>query len=110
MLFFLNLSKDMFICIFLIQYNMLLVVCFHFHMCSLCLKFSFNILSSFISVTMVLGVPTVRRSVQSYLLGTLRNLVENIGTQDLNDTLIIVFIAEVNIHLFILTAETCVSN
>lgn len=46
-------------------------------------------------VSMVLGVPTVRRQVQSYLLATLDNLVASMTPDESNDTLIVVFVAEV---------------
>ncbi|KFM78820.1 Alpha-1,3-mannosyl-glycoprotein 4-beta-N-acetylglucosaminyltransferase B, partial [Stegodyphus mimosarum] len=45
-------------------------------------------------VTMVLGVPTVKREVQSYLMSTLQNLIENMSPEEQKDAVIIVFIAE----------------
>lgn len=45
-------------------------------------------------VSVVLGVPTVRRDKQSYLLSTLQNLVENMDAAEQNRTLIVVFIGE----------------
>lgn len=45
-------------------------------------------------VSVVLGVPTVRRDKQSYLLSTLQNLVENMDEAEQNQTLIVVFIGE----------------
>ncbi|ALC44609.1 CG9384 [Drosophila busckii] len=45
-------------------------------------------------VSIVLGVPTVRREKQSYLLGTLHNLIENMNEEEQNETLIIVYIGE----------------
>ena len=47
------------------------------------------------AVSMVLGVPTVKREVQSYLLATLDNLVSSMTPEESNDTLIVVFVAEV---------------
>lgn len=47
-----------------------------------------------VGVSMVMGVPTVRRQVQSYLLATLKNLVDSMSPQEANDSLIIVFVAE----------------
>ncbi|KAE8750985.1 hypothetical protein FOCC_FOCC002413 [Frankliniella occidentalis] len=41
-------------------------------------------------VSMVLGVPTVRRQVQSYLLATLDNLVNSMTPEESNDTLIVI--------------------
>lgn len=46
------------------------------------------------NVSIVLGIPTVRREKQSYLLGTLRNLIERMSDEEQNDTLIVVFIGE----------------
>ncbi|KAJ1524799.1 hypothetical protein ONE63_009671 [Megalurothrips usitatus] len=48
-------------------------------------------------VSMVLGVPTVRREVQSYLLATLDNLVSSMTPEESNDTLIVVFVAETDL-------------
>ncbi|XP_054707128.1 alpha-1,3-mannosyl-glycoprotein 4-beta-N-acetylglucosaminyltransferase A-like [Uloborus diversus] len=47
-------------------------------------------------VTMVLGIPTVKREVQSYLMSTLQNLIENMSLEEKNDAIIIVFIAEMD--------------
>ncbi|XP_013789069.2 alpha-1,3-mannosyl-glycoprotein 4-beta-N-acetylglucosaminyltransferase B-like [Limulus polyphemus] len=43
---------------------------------------------------MVLGIPTVKREVQSYLMSTLQNLIENMSPAEKKDSIIIVFIAE----------------
>lgn len=43
---------------------------------------------------MVLGIPSVKREAQSYLLATLRNLIDSMNSQELADTLIVVLIAE----------------
>ncbi|CAM1322182.1 MGAT4B (predicted) [Pycnogonum litorale] len=48
------------------------------------------------SVSMVLGIPTVKRDVQSYLFSTLENLISNMSPAERLDTVIIVFIAEVD--------------
>jgi alpha-1,3-mannosylglycoprotein beta-1,4-N-acetylglucosaminyltransferase A/B len=47
---------------------------------------------------MVLGVPTVKREVQSYLLTTLHNLVQNLNPEEQSKTLIIVFVAETDLE------------
>lgn len=47
-------------------------------------------------VTTVLGVPTVKRDVQSYLISTLQNLIDNMTPEEQEETLIIVFIAEID--------------
>lgn len=46
-------------------------------------------------VTAILGIPTVRRSSQSYLLSTLNDLINKMSANEKNDTLIVVLIAEV---------------
>lgn len=46
-------------------------------------------------VSVILGVPTVKREVQSYLLPTLKNLIDSMTSDEITDTLIIVFVAEV---------------
>ncbi|XP_058505244.1 alpha-1,3-mannosyl-glycoprotein 4-beta-N-acetylglucosaminyltransferase B-like [Solea solea] len=47
-------------------------------------------------VSMVLGVPTVKRSKQSYLVSTLQSLLFNLSPSQRQDLLIIVFVAEVD--------------
>lgn len=49
-------------------------------------------------VSMVLGVPTVKREVQSYLMATLKNLLDRMSPAEAADTLIIVLVAEVSIY------------
>lgn len=46
------------------------------------------------SATMVLGVPTVKRQVQSYLMTTLRNLIDSMSLQEMDECIIVVFVAE----------------
>lgn len=48
-------------------------------------------------VSMVLGIPTVKREVQSYLLATLKNLVERMSPTEALDTLIVVLVAETDV-------------
>ena len=45
-------------------------------------------------VNLVLGIPTVKRPVQSYLVQTLRNIIDNINPSEREEALIVVFIAE----------------
>lgn len=45
-------------------------------------------------VSIVIGIPTVRRQYQSYLVTTLQSVVDNMTQDEMNDSLIIVFIAE----------------
>lgn len=45
-------------------------------------------------VFVVFGIPTVKRDIQSYLMTTLQNLIENMSSQEREDAVIVVFIAE----------------
>ncbi|XP_043289885.1 alpha-1,3-mannosyl-glycoprotein 4-beta-N-acetylglucosaminyltransferase B [Venturia canescens] len=49
-------------------------------------------------VSMVLGIPTVKREVQSYLLNTLKNLLDRMSPDESSDTLIIVLVAETDLE------------
>lgn len=49
-------------------------------------------------VSMVLGVPTVKREIQSYLMATLKNLLDRMNPMETADTLIIVLIAETDLE------------
>lgn len=60
--------------------------------------------SFFLTASIVLGVPTVKRESQSYLLPTLASLIASMNEEEKNDTLIIVFIAEVELILFFVHA------
>lgn len=46
-------------------------------------------------VSTVIGIPTVKRPAQSYLIATLSDLIEKMNNRDKEDTLIVIFIAEV---------------
>ncbi|XP_064104002.1 LOW QUALITY PROTEIN: alpha-1,3-mannosyl-glycoprotein 4-beta-N-acetylglucosaminyltransferase A-like [Macrobrachium nipponense] len=46
------------------------------------------------SATMVMGVPTVKRQVQSYLMTTLRNLIDSMSIEEMEECIIVVFVAE----------------
>ena len=48
------------------------------------------------AATIVFGVPTVRRPVESYLLSTLANLIVNMTPEESAQAIIVVFIAEVS--------------
>lgn len=56
-------------------------------------------------VSVVLGIPTVRREKESYLLATLQNLIEAMTSQEAADVLIVVFIAETDIEYVLQTAK-----
>jgi len=58
------------------------------------------------NVSMVLGIPTVKREFQSYLQSTLRNIFENIQHKDESDTLIVIFIAETDLSFVEETANS----
>jgi len=45
-------------------------------------------------VSMVLGIPTVKRDHQSYLQSTLRSIFNNLQPEDEKDTLVVIFVAE----------------
>lgn len=47
-------------------------------------------------VSIVLGVPTVKREIQSYLMATLKNLLDRMSAAEIADTLIIILVAEVS--------------
>lgn len=49
----------------------------------------------FILVSMVFGVPTVRRQQQTYLIQTLINIISNMNQTEQKDSLIVVMIGEV---------------
>lgn len=59
-------------------------------------------------VSVVLGIPTVRREKQSYLMETLQNLVEGMNTEEAEDAILVVFIAEVS--AFIIPYDCFTSN
>ncbi|XP_076622111.1 alpha-1,3-mannosyl-glycoprotein 4-beta-N-acetylglucosaminyltransferase a isoform X1 [Colletes latitarsis] len=49
-------------------------------------------------ISVVLGVPTVKREVQSYLMATLKNLLDRMNPVETADTLIIVLVAETDLE------------
>uniref|UniRef100_A0A8C8FNY7 Alpha-1,3-mannosyl-glycoprotein 4-beta-N-acetylglucosaminyltransferase B-like n=1 Tax=Oncorhynchus tshawytscha TaxID=74940 RepID=A0A8C8FNY7_ONCTS len=52
-------------------------------------------------VSLVLGIPTVKRQKQSYLVSTLKSLLYDLSPSERNDTVIIIFVAEVTlVHLW----------
>lgn len=52
-----------------------------------------------LSVTMVMGIPTVKRKVKSYLSETLRSLIDKLSPEEKLDCVIIVFVGEVSGHI-----------
>eukprot|EP00064_Thunnus_orientalis_P007941 superscaffoldBa00000912_g7963 len=49
------------------------------------------------SVTMVMGIPTVKRKVKSYLSETLRSLIDKLSPEEKLDCVIIVFVGETDV-------------
>ena len=47
--------------------------------------------------TIVFGIPTVKRPVESYLLPTIANLIENMSPEEMKVTVIVIMIAEVSV-------------
>ncbi|CAG2121382.1 unnamed protein product [Medioppia subpectinata] len=54
---------------------------------------------------MVFGVPTVRRDVESYLVATLHNLIDNLSVDERQEAIIVVFIAETDLDYVTKTAN-----
>jgi len=50
-------------------------------------------------VSLVLGVPTVYRQKQSYLVNTLQSLLYDLSTAERKDIVIVVFVAEVTLDI-----------
>ncbi|XP_074109592.1 alpha-1,3-mannosyl-glycoprotein 4-beta-N-acetylglucosaminyltransferase a isoform X2 [Cotesia typhae] len=61
-------------------------------------------------INMILGIPTVKRDVQNYLLATLKNLVESMDSNEAEDTLIIVLVAETDIDYVSYVAQQIASQ
>ncbi|CAI5682183.1 alpha-1,3-mannosyl-glycoprotein 4-beta-N-acetylglucosaminyltransferase B isoform X1 [Oreochromis niloticus] len=61
-------------------------------------------------VSMVLGIPTVKRDKQSYLVNTLSSLLFGLTASQCQDLLIIVFVAETNSDYVNGVAETIMKN
>ena len=51
-------------------------------------------------MSIVIGVPTIKRDVESYIMETLSSLVAGLSTEEKLECLIVVFIAEVSRHRF----------
>ena len=47
-----------------------------------------------INVSFVIGIPTVKRDKQSYLIETMKSLIDNLNTKDIKHLLLVIFIAE----------------
>ncbi|KAK2170426.1 hypothetical protein LSH36_3g29011 [Paralvinella palmiformis] len=64
------------------------------------LKPSFKISRGRVGVTMVLGIPTIKRDRESYLRQTLDSLINNLDESEKEDCVIIVFVAEQRYNMF----------
>lgn len=51
------------------------------------------------SVSLVFGIPTIKREKMSYLLDTLASLLDGMSQADKDDSVIVIFIGEVIIHV-----------
>ncbi|CAK1553951.1 unnamed protein product [Leptosia nina] len=56
-------------------------------------------------VNNVIGIPTVKRDKESYLMITLSHLIDGLTEEDMGDTLIIVFVGESDLDFVIQTAK-----
>uniref|UniRef100_A0A6M2DW15 Putative alpha-13-mannosyl-glycoprotein 4-beta-n-acetylglucosaminyltransferase b n=1 Tax=Xenopsylla cheopis TaxID=163159 RepID=A0A6M2DW15_XENCH len=56
-------------------------------------------------VSVALGIPTVKRDKQSYLMTTLQNLIEAMSESEANDSILIVFVAETDLDYVLLVAK-----
>lgn len=56
-------------------------------------------------VSIVLGIPTVRREKQSYLMETLQNLVEGMNSEEADDAVLVVFIADTDLEYVLQVAK-----
>lgn len=50
-------------------------------------------------VTIVMGIPTVKRNVKSYLSETLRSLIDKLSPEEKLDCVIIVYVGEVSMQV-----------
>ncbi|KAL1501288.1 hypothetical protein ABEB36_006636 [Hypothenemus hampei] len=69
------------------------------------LRLAYLVSKGRMGVSMVLGVPTVKREKQSYLLDTLQNLIDGMTIEEANDSLIVVFIAETDLEYILQVAK-----
>lgn len=59
-------------------------------------------------VSLVMGIPTVRREKQTYLMDTLNSLFYEMSAKQKNDCVIVIFVAEVRQYKIIeLTERKC---
>ncbi|XP_056637146.1 alpha-1,3-mannosyl-glycoprotein 4-beta-N-acetylglucosaminyltransferase B [Diorhabda sublineata] len=58
------------------------------------LKLSYLMSKNREGVSLVLGIPTVKREKYSYLMDTLQNLIDGLSEDEANDTMIVILVAE----------------
>ncbi|XP_058060465.1 alpha-1,3-mannosyl-glycoprotein 4-beta-N-acetylglucosaminyltransferase A [Anopheles bellator] len=56
-------------------------------------------------VSIVLGIPTVKRDKQSYLVETIDNLISNMDEEEQNDTMVVVYVGEADLDYVKLVAQ-----
>ncbi|CAG9782063.1 unnamed protein product [Diatraea saccharalis] len=69
------------------------------------LKPAFHMKSGKLFADVVIGIPTVKRDKENYLMITLSHLISEMNPQDLNSTLIVVMIGETDMEYVINTAR-----
>ncbi|XP_068631065.1 alpha-1,3-mannosyl-glycoprotein 4-beta-N-acetylglucosaminyltransferase A-like isoform X2 [Battus philenor] len=69
------------------------------------LRPSYHMKSDRAFVDVVVGIPTVRRDKESYLLITLTHLINGLTADDANSTLIVVFVGETDLEYVLNTAK-----
>ena len=55
------------------------------------------------AVSLVFGIPTIKREKTSYLLNTLASLLDGMTQEDKDDSVIVVFVGEVNTFILLLS-------
>ena len=60
-----------------------------------------TLLFCLISVSIVMGIPTVKRKVKSYLTETLHSLIDKLSPEEKLDCVMVVFIGEVTLEIFL---------
>lgn len=69
------------------------------------LRLAFQMTKHRSGVSMVLGIPTVHREKQNYLLDTLTSLIDGMSQEEANDSLIVIFVAETNLSYVLQVAK-----
>ena len=55
------------------------------------------------AVSLVFGIPTIKREKTSYLLNTLASLLDGMTQEDKDDSVIVIFVGEVNTFILFLS-------